>query len=278
MDSSNKRGRLPTRLAPVLAIVVLGAAVLALAAAAATTRAAVKPTNTSAPTISGTTTVGSTLTGSNGNWSGTAPINYTYQWARCDQNGGSCANISGATQQTYELKPVDGGNTLRFRVTATNSSGSGAQTTVPSAVVTTTPSAPATGCPAGAAGTTVAVGDIGSPARLQINTFQSTPSTIPGSFTSFTVNVRVSDTCGQYVSGAAVYGTAVPFNQVNVPSEQTTGSDGTATLTFNRLHGFPASKTQRLMVMFLRARKPGESPLAGITTSRLVSFKVNLHG
>ena len=38
-----------------------------------------------------------------------------------------------------------------------------------------------------------------------------------------------------------------------------------------------AEAKQRLMVMFLRARKPGESPLAGITTSRLVSFKVSLY-
>jgi hypothetical protein len=30
--------------------------------------------------------------------------------------------------------------------------------------------------------------------------------------------------------------------------------------------------------MFVRASKPGDNILAGITTSRLVSFRVNLHG
>jgi hypothetical protein len=120
------------------------------------------------------------------------------------------------------------------------------------------------------------VTDLSSPARLQIDQFQSSPGTIPGNFSTFSVRVHVMDTCGQAVSGAAVYGTAVPFNQVNVPSEQMTGSDGWTTLNFNRLRGFPAASKQRLMVMFLRARKPGESPLAGITTSRLVSFKVSL--
>jgi hypothetical protein len=246
---------------------------------ATTARVAVKPSNTSAPTISGTTSEGSTLTANNGNWSGTAPITYTYQWSRCDTSGGSCSNISGATQQTYVLKPVDNGNTLRARVTATNSDGSASQTTVPTGVVSaapTAPAAPATGCPKTANGATVAVGDLSAPARLQIDQFQATPGTIPGNFSTFSVRVHVTDTCGQTVSGAAVYGTAVPFNQVNVPGEQMTGSDGWTTLNFNRLKGFPASTKQRLMVMFLRARKPGESPLAGITTSRLVSFKVSL--
>jgi hypothetical protein len=261
---------------------MLSAAVVAMAAMAATTRAAVRPSNTSAPTISGTTAEGSTLTANNGNWGGTAPINYSYQWMRCDTNGGSCANISGATQQTYVLKQVDDGNTLRVRVRATNSDGSASQTTVPTGTVsaapttTPTPTAPATGCPKTDSGATVAATDLSAPARLQIDQFQATPNTIPGNFSTFSVRVHVMDTCGQVVSGAAVYGTAVPFNQVNVPSEQMTGSDGWATLNFNRLRGFPASTKQRLMVMFLRARKPGESPLAGITTSRLVSFKVSL--
>jgi hypothetical protein len=278
MKDTDLRGGFPTRLAKSLALATALAAVAALAAAAATSRTTAKPANTSAPTIRGTTSEGSTLTVNNGNWSGTAPINYTYQWLRCDQNGGSCSNISGATQQTYVLKAVDNQNTLRARVTATNSEGAASQTTVPTGLVQAAPQAPATGCPKTDNGATVAVGDLSSPARLQIDQFQSSPAVIPGNFSNLSIRVHVMDTCGQVVSGASVYATAVPFNQINVPAEQQTGNDGWATLSFHRLTGFPAARQQRLLVMFLRARKPGESPLAGITTSRLVSFKVNLHG
>jgi hypothetical protein len=95
---------------------------------------------------------------------------------------------------------------------------------------------------------------------------------------SFTVRFHVSSTCGQPVQGAQVYATAVPFGQVSIPGQQQTDANGDVTLQFHRLAGFPAARNQRLLVMFVRASKPGDPVLAGISTRRLISLRVNLNG
>jgi hypothetical protein len=74
-------------------VVILGAG--AGAGAAAT---AVVPQNTSPPTITGTAQEGQKLVGHRGTWSGN-PTDYNDFWVRCDKDGGSCANISGANNR-----------------------------------------------------------------------------------------------------------------------------------------------------------------------------------
>jgi hypothetical protein len=81
-------------------------------------RGGLLPINTVAPVVSGTNTVGSLLTTTDGTWSGSLPITYTYQWLR---NG---LNISGATSSTYTLVTADSSNVVSCKVTATNSVGS----------------------------------------------------------------------------------------------------------------------------------------------------------
>lgn len=99
------------------------------------TAAAAPPQNTSPPTISGTAQRGQTLTADPGVWSGTQPITFTYQWRRCNRDGGNCSNIAAAVDKTRVPNAADVGKTLRVVVTAKNTDGSTDATSVPTGVV-----------------------------------------------------------------------------------------------------------------------------------------------
>jgi hypothetical protein len=132
------------------------------------------------------------------------------------------------------------------------------------------------GCPLG--GNPDEAAGINPPARLLVDTLQSEPPAVTGGTQTLVVRFHVTSTCGGPVRGALVYATATPYNQFAIPPEQPTGADGWATLTFQRARAFPASKQQRLLTIFVRARKSGENVLVGISTRRLVSLRVNLKG
>ena len=112
-------------------LVLLGAALLTGAASARTTMA---PSNTSAPTISGTVREGNTLTAHNGNWANT-PTSFAYQWQRCAPDGSGCADIAGATKQTYLLATADVDHTIRVGVTATNADGQASASSAVTALI-----------------------------------------------------------------------------------------------------------------------------------------------
>jgi hypothetical protein len=265
-----------TRWTALGAVFGAGVAAVVVAALAAFATAGGAAVNTSPPTISGTPQEGSTLKANRGEWSNN-PTSYSYIWRRCDKNGGSCANISGATSREYKLTSADVGNTVRFRTRATNGSGSTDATSVPTAVITkaATPP-PANGCPSGSPPDQVS--QMSLPARLIIDQFQAQPSPVTSGSQSFVFRVHVTSTCnGRAVQGAIVYATPTPFNQFD-ETQNNTGSDGWASLTFSRQANFPVNGKQQILAMFVRASKPGESTLAGITGFRLVNVPVNLHG
>jgi hypothetical protein len=254
----------------IAAVTALALVIVAAAAMAETNRSSAAPSNTQPPVVSGTPEVGKELSTTNGTWSGTTPFSFSYQWRRCDKTGGGCANISGATDNQYKLQGADGDNTLRAVVTAKNSDGSDNATSVPTAVIPGTPVSN-NGCPANKSAKVAPIAELAPPARLQIDEFHVTTGPINKETQSFSMQVRVGSTCGVAIQGASVYVTAVPYNQFDIPDERLTGNDGTATLSFRRLSNFPASSKQQQLTFFIRATKPGEDILAGVSTRRLVA-------
>jgi hypothetical protein len=233
------------------------------------------PNNTAPPVISGTLQVGSELRTTNGTWTGAPPaITFSYQWQRCDETGGSCSNIGGATSDEYTLRQVDAGTTLRVVVRGTNADGTSTATSVPTGVIGSGPAA--TGCPAGTGA--IQIADLSPPARLLIDRQVTTPPTITRGTDQIVLQFRVTACGGRPVQGALGYATAVPYNQFSIPAEAQTNAEGLVSLTMNQLRGFPAARQQILLVMFLRARKEGENILGGVSTRRLVSFPVRLSG
>jgi large repetitive protein len=230
-----------------------------------------KPANTSPPTISGTTTVGQTLTASNGSWSGTQPISLSYQWRRCDENGGSCADISGATDRSYTLKGPDAANTLRVRVTARNSAGSTSSTSAPTAVVRQA-------APAGPGGVinlpgglrSIPVANVPKGERLLISEVHFVPNVVTSRSRPITIRVRIRDTRGFVVRGALVFARATP--RVTTGEVRTSETDGWVALQLQPLGTFPLKRGA--VQFFLRAYRSGDPLLAGISTRRLVQVLV----
>jgi concanavalin A-like lectin/glucanase superfamily protein len=106
-----------------------------------------------APTISGTPQQGRTLTASTGNWTGTQPISYAYQWRSCDASGANCADIAGATGASYTAAASDVSRTLVVAVTATNSAGRATASSAATGVVQSASAPPSNTAPPTVSGT-----------------------------------------------------------------------------------------------------------------------------
>jgi hypothetical protein len=121
-----------------VAVTATNSAGIATAASAATgvvQSASAPPANTTAPTITGTAQDAQVLTAAPGDWSGTQPMSFAYQWRRCDTAGASCTAIAGATAASYGVGSADVGQTLRVAITATNSAGNATAVSAATGVV-----------------------------------------------------------------------------------------------------------------------------------------------
>jgi hypothetical protein len=256
-----------TRLGFVLAVAVgllLGAVLGRPGAGQAASKA--KPTPKTPPTISGAAEVGVTLVATRGTWSN-KPTSFHFQWDRCDGTGGACLAISAATAKIYTPTSADVGHTLRVTVTAQNGSGSASATSAATAVV------PPSGCPPGTGA--ISIASLTPPARLDISAASITPRLTRSTHT-IQLHFTVTACGGRPVVSAAVFATAIPYNQFTV-GQGTTAGNGTVVLTESRRSGFPVSREQRLLAVFARTWKQGEPVTGGVSSSRVVGFHISHH-
>jgi hypothetical protein len=233
------------------------------------------PRVTEKASISGKPQIGETLTADAGRWA-EGPSSFTYQWQLCDKSGANCKDITGATGKTYGVRSSDKDNTIRVQVTAKNLVGSTTSNSDNTAVVTagTSPSPTPNPTPVGVGGA-ISITAVSLPNRLVISQIQFTPRVIQNRSQTITARFKVTEiNQGKGVAGALVYAIAVPSNQVSRPGEVQTDSTGWATVRFQPRNALPMKAGARVN-FFVRARKAGENPLAGVSTRRLVSVGIH---
>jgi hypothetical protein len=236
------------------------------AASGTAAQAQYAPSNTAAPTISGTAQEGQKLTATTGTWSSSTDVKYAFQWQRCNSTGAACVDIAGATSQSYTVQAADVGNTLRAVVTATNKDGSSKAQSSPTAVVTSKSTQGTT------TAATVSVTAVNPPDRLVVDRVQFTPNPVR-TMGAITARFHVKDvTAGKNVSDALVYAIGLPYSRVSTAPEVKTDGNGWATMTFQPAQLFPR---KGYITFFVRARKPGDDVLAGVSTRRLVQVSIS---
>jgi hypothetical protein len=161
----------------------------------------------------------------------------------------------------YQVTAADVGLRLRGVVSARNSLGSSTAVSPLTAVVLS------------AAGTTaLAITSVALPDRLVVDRIEFAPSVLR-SRAPFVARFHVAELRGLSVSGALVYVVGVPFGRVLDVPEAATGPDGWISLQLVPTKRLPLVRGASL-VLFVRARKPGENLLAGVSTRRLVQVRV----
>jgi Ig domain of plant-specific actin-binding protein len=227
------------------------------------------PAATALPSIAGTSQAGATLTASPGTWTGTQPITFAYRWLRCDAAGNACSGIPGATARTFQLGNNDVNRTLRVQVTAKNAIGSKAAISGHTAVIRAAGPAGQIRLPNGRI--SIPITSVSLPARLIISRVAFSPNPVRSRQTIISLRVWVTDTRGYVIRGALVFARSTPLLTSGAP-ETATQQDGSVTLRMTPRSSFPLKNGYNVQ-FFVRARKPGENVLGGVSTRRLVQVR-----
>jgi hypothetical protein len=236
------------------------------------------PKNASPPVVSGSAVQGQTLTATTGTWTGKTPITFTNQWYRCDVNSANCNAIAGETGPTRTVDAGDVGSRLKVRITATNSLGSSSADSATTAVVTGsgggTP--PPGGLPEGAiklpnGKISIPVTSVPSDQRLVVDSVRFTPNPVTSRSQPITIRVHVVDTRGYWVRDALVFVRSVPI-LTSTPPEALTAQNGAVVFQVLPRSDFPLRNGYNVQ-FFIRARKGGDDPLAGVSSRRLVQVR-----
>jgi hypothetical protein len=211
------------------------------------------PQFTGTPTIAGTPMEDEVLRATGATWTGPGTITKTFFWQRCNTAGEGCFTVPGATGATYRLTSSDVDARIRVVETAANEGGA-AQAVSP--VTTVVDELMPT-----VARPTIPVTKVVLPHRLVLNEVVMLQKG-----TTVTLKVKVSDDRGFRVGGVQVKVT--PTGLLAGPAAlKTSAANGWATFTFR------ATGTGTTYV-FVEARRKGEKPQEGISTSNLFKVRV----
>jgi len=226
------------------------------------------PVNTSIPLVTGSGLTGSTMTAQPGTWIGRQPIRFSYQWLRCNNAGGECATIAGATGRTYQLTSADVGRKVRVNVTARNAIGAVTVISGESAVVDVPLPPGAVRLASGAI--SIPVTSVPPEHRLVVSRVGFSPNPVTRRRQALTVRVFVRDTRGYVVRDALVLTRSTP--RVSSGGRLVTATDGWVTFRLQPLARFPLRK-QGNVQFFVKAYRSGDPPLAGVAGYRLVQVR-----
>jgi hypothetical protein len=213
----------------------------------------VVPQFTGAPAVTGLPMEDEILRATGATWTGQGTIRTAFFWQRCNTAGEGCFTIPGAVGAAYRLTAGDVDARIRVVQTATNEGGaSQAVSPVTEVVDELKPTV---------ARPTVPVSKVTLPHRLVLNEVVTLQKG-----TTVTLKVKISDDRGFRVGGVQVKLT--PTGLLAGPAAlKTSAANGWATFTF-RTTGTGTT------YVFVEARRKGEKPQTGISTSNLFKIRV----